>query len=280
VFFAVACVTNAHATLTRQEVESLFSQGNQFFRTGLEKAKADKAASEAAFRDAAAAWRAIAVDGNIHNAKLEGNIANASLLAGDVPRAIAAFRRAQALDPFDPAFRGGLSAARRTIGTESLSGTSPLTDSKEDSSGGLSGTWRSITTFLSYAAKQTLLYLPERILLLAGGVLYVGAFTLATLRFAGRRSIRPWWAPAALVACILAVGPLVAREWYSPQEGVIVAANIVARNGPAELYDPAFKEPLTPGIELRVDEQRQGWLHVRLHDGRTAWVPAQSVERI
>ena len=86
---------------SRERVEARFAEGNREFAAGLELAGKDAAAARERFAKAAAAWRTIVIDGGIRNAALERNIGNASLLAGDAPRAIAAFRRAQSVDPRD-----------------------------------------------------------------------------------------------------------------------------------------------------------------------------------
>lgn len=263
---------------SRSDLQRLFEQGNQLFRSGLEQAKTDKSASATDFRDAAAAWRTVAETGGIHNARLETNIANASLLAGDVPRAIAAFRRAQAIDPLDTTIRNGLAAARRAAGTETLApGANALrTDAAIET--GFRGTLRRISDAATDTGRSALVYLPERALFWTATLSYLAAFTLAGARLLHRRRI-PAWAPAGvLTIAILCAAPLIARDLSAEPEGVVIAPGQFARNGPADLYEPAFKEPLAPGLEVRIEERRQGWARIRLHDGRAAWIEERALE--
>ena len=266
--------------MSDKDVRRLFDQGNALFRSALEKAQTDKAGSVSLFRDAAAAWRTIALDGHIHNARLEMNIANASLLAGDVPRAIAAFRRGQALDPSDLPIRNGLTAARRAAGTEGLSPGSTPAPSDIASQGGVRGTLHRIGALLADSARRTLLYLPERGLLWIAAASYLIGMAAAGLRTMGSRRLPRWCAAALLTVALLSAAPLVARDMAAEPEGVIIAPGLSARSGPADLYDRAFKEPLQPGLEVQIEERRSDWLRVHLADGREAWVPAHGVEPI
>ncbi len=116
----VACLPIARAAepsalASRAERERVFNQGCASFRAGV--GASDRSAASTAFREAAAAWRALSLHAGIHNAHLEMNIANAEVLSGDAPHAIAAFRRALALDPRSAPIRDGLAAARRAAGT-------------------------------------------------------------------------------------------------------------------------------------------------------------------
>ncbi len=262
------------------DVQRLFESGNEAFRAGLAKAKTDRGAAEALFRDAAGAWRAVAKSG-IHNVRLETNIANASLLGGDLPRAIAAYRRAQAIDPLDADVRGGLLAARRAAGTEALApGAAPAGPAADE--GGVLGTVKRIGSFLASSARRTEAYFPSRLLMLAVCVLYVGAFVAGIAKMTIARRIPVWIPVLMLLAGLLSAGPLVARELgtRAEREAVIVQPNVLGRNGPADLYDPAFKEPLRAGLEVRIEETRAGWAKIRLADGRSAWVRESGLERL
>ncbi len=266
------------APRSRAESERLFSQGCSLFRSGIENAKSDAVGSAALFRDAAAAWRSVALGASVHNARLELNIANASVLGGDIPRAIAAYRRAQALDPFDQGIRDGLAAARRAAGTESLApGTGPP-GPEPGADAGLRGTLRRIGGTLAWGARRTLLYLPARGLLIGAGALYVLAFLAWSTRTLSGTRVPRWAAPAALALGLLAAGPLLARELAAKPEGVVIAQGLIARDGPGEIYDPAFQEPLRAGIEVQVLESRAGWQRVRFADGRSAWIPEGSLD--
>ena len=74
-------------------------------------------------------------------------------------------------------------------------------------------------------------------------------------------------------------GGSVATELLSPgpEAAVIVASEVTARRGDSDAYEPSFVTPLHAGTELLVIEERNDWFHVRLADGRSAWLPAHAV---
>jgi SH3-like domain-containing protein len=57
------------------------------------------------------------------------------------------------------------------------------------------------------------------------------------------------------------------------ERGVVVRAEVVARKGNADSYDPAFTEPLKEGTEFQVVERRGAWLQIQLAGGQIGWVP-------
>ncbi|MCX5690960.1 MAG: hypothetical protein NTV94_14445 [Planctomycetota bacterium] len=267
---------------TRTDQESALRTGHKLFAQGLEKFAKVKAGAQTLFSNAAATWRALALNAHIHNPHLELNIANASLLAGEPARAIAAFRRAQALDPSDPDVATGLAAARHAAGTESLAPNAATASKANPGDGGVAGTLRGIGTFLASAAERTIRWFPVRLVLAVAALCYVAAFALgigAALRW---RGVLLRHAVGAGIACLLVVGPVIAIEWSEAgiRDAVVVQDGVLARSGPAEMYDPAFKEALRPGVECRIIETRSEWLLIGLWDGRRAWVPALSVELI
>lgn len=264
-------------------VESLFRSGNEKFREGLELAKSDRGAADAKFREAAGAWREVARTGDISNAQLECNIANASLLGGDVAGAILAYKRALAIDPTNASAKAGLAAARRSAGTEALA-LGNATESKDNpgSAGGVRGTINALGSVIARAANRATDLVATRTLLVAGAVCYVAFFVGASLRLLGWLRVSGY-ALFGLAACFaLLTGPVVLRELRSSRQAdaVVFASNTVARSGPADLYDPAFQEPLRPGLEVEILEVRGSWSEVRLRDGRTAWVRSDAVERV
>jgi len=63
-------------------------------------------------------------------------------------------------------------------------------------------------------------------------------------------------------------------------EAVVVAREVLARAADSINAPSRFGEPLPSGTELRILEDRGGWLQIELHNGRNAWVVASAVERI
>ncbi|MBX3379037.1 MAG: hypothetical protein KF805_02995 [Phycisphaeraceae bacterium] len=264
-------------------IKELFESGNAKFRAGLELAKSDREAADAKFGEAAGAWREVARMGGIRNAKLETNIANASLLAGDVPGAILAYRRALQINPTDSAIQSGLAAARRSAGTEALAlGNSAKAKEEAGRSGGLRGTIDALGAVLQRASQWATNAVATRTLLVAGVMFYAAFFIGASLRILGWLRFSGYALAALAVCTVLAFGPLAVREIQAGRrtEAVVLASNVIARNGPAELYDPAFQEPLRPGLEVEITQRRGSWAQIRLRDGRSAWVRSDSLENI
>lgn len=263
-------------------LETYFRDGTREFAAGMELVGTDSAAARQRFAKAAAAWRTIVVDGGVRNPDLERNIGNASMLAGDAPRAIAAFRRALSLDPGDPTASAGLTAARRAAGTEALAPGAAGSASAGGTVGGWRGVWRSVVRVAGGMLDGLLAIVPPPWWLWTAATLHVGGWTLAFMRLGGVARVRRWMPITALAAAALAATPLIIDDlgrWRSP-EAVVVGTGVTARQGPAEMYDPSFKEPVTPGLEVIIGEERGEWSMIRLHDGRSAWIRSTWLERL
>jgi uncharacterized protein YgiM (DUF1202 family) len=61
---------------------------------------------------------------------------------------------------------------------------------------------------------------------------------------------------------------------------VVVSGEHTLRLGRGEGYDPALSQPLGPGVEVRILNQRADWAEVRLADGKTGWLPLQAIVQI
>ena len=64
------------------------------------------------------------------------------------------------------------------------------------------------------------------------------------------------------------------------QPGVVIEAEVVARKGDSETYEPSFTEPLHAGTEFVLREQRGDWMQVELPDARSCWLPTKSSELV
>ena len=56
------------------------------------------------------------------------------------------------------------------------------------------------------------------------------------------------------------------------REGVVLADDVIVRKGNSDGFEPQFAEPLHQGVEFVVLEQRVGWIHIELPDGKTGWI--------
>lgn len=66
------------------------------------------------------------------------------------------------------------------------------------------------------------------------------------------------------------------RGWDQGTDAVVIAREIVARQGNGYIYDNAFTSPLHAGTEFTILESRGGWHHARLLNGKSCWLPAKS----
>lgn len=74
------------------------------------------------------------------------------------------------------------------------------------------------------------------------------------------------------ITMFLAIGLLGIRVYVDTQQpvAVVLSDTVEAMSGPGESYLPLFS--LYEGIELRVLEERDGWLRFALADGRQGWM--------
>ena len=95
-----------------------------------------------------------------------------------------------------------------------------------------------------------------------------------------------WKEPARLIpvsaALVVAASGLLFSHFYqSPfSDGVIIAADSVARKGPGLIFSPAFTSPLNQGTEFLLLEQQEQWWQVQLSNEDKVWLPANAVELV
>ncbi|MBK1877482.1 BatD family protein [Pelagicoccus mobilis] len=219
------------------------------FQVALEISESGAVSSviEERFAEAALSFEACAESG-IREGASWYNSGNAWFKAGEIGRAIAAYRRAQAYRPFDDKLSESLSAAR-ALRVDVL-GTG------EQKARPWPSRWSWALFSVSWIAGWLLLLLWRRYrhiaLSAAGGVV------LAT---------------AAVVALLEVV------EWSSgASEGVLIAEETFGRKGPGYAYQSAFLESLHSGVEFEVLEARDEWLRVSLGPDGECWLPVDTVE--
>ncbi|MEN8256255.1 MAG: hypothetical protein ABFS09_00140 [Thermodesulfobacteriota bacterium] len=111
--------------------------------------------------------------------------------------------------------------------------------------------------------------------------LYV-AFWLAASLFYLKKITMPSWIPATLLLATLVASTSVGMDKVKPpaREGVIVASEIMARQGDGRNYQPAFATPLHSGTEFVLLKKQGYWFQIELADGRQCWIPARSAELV
>ncbi len=86
----------------------------------------------------------------------------------------------------------------------------------------------------------------------------------------------------AIVVVLLAIGMLSlgvrVSEARSKAPAVVVAPSMQVRSGPGEDYLTEFS--LHAGAEIRVLEQRNGWVRIALPGDLQGWMPSEAVENL
>ncbi len=220
----------------------------------------DPTAARAQYQAAAAGFHALR-DAGLCSAALEYNLGNVHFRLGQLGRAILHYRRAAALDPHDATLRANLQYARQRV--------EPLITA----------------TGQQRLARHLLVWHYD-----TSPAQRSNALVALTILGWGMLLLRLWQRRAALlvaglvaVAMSLAVATsLLVQLHYDHVQppAVVVDEPVPLRLGRGEGSDLALKQPLGPGIELRIVDRRGSWVAVELSNGQTGWLPASAVEPI
>ncbi|MDX2114632.1 MAG: hypothetical protein SFZ24_03290 [Planctomycetota bacterium] len=257
--FSLAALAPATHARSADQNPELLARATEEFRAATAAMESDRPAALRRLDTAIALFEQLEQNG-VRNGGLLYNLANAHLLKGDVGRAILNYRRAQLLTPSDPNLAANLAEARRRVQTlVQPSGTSRA---------------RAVLLFwhdeLAPSARLSIMLVAWTLAWSCALARLTGAWRSGSLAIA---------ALGALLACTM-LGSLVvsARQTESTAAAVVIAPQAVGRKGPdLTVYQPTFSEPLHAGVELRVIEQRPGWILARLADGRETWLEASAV---
>lgn len=246
------------ANLSRPEIRELFTEATSLFREANRKAAEAPDAARDLYRKALLRFERIEREGGIRNGRLYYNMGNACFRMEDLGRAVLNYRRAQELIPNDPNLRQNLAFARARC-PDRIEET-PRTQVLQ-------------TVFFWHYDLSA--QVRSRLFFAAFFIFWTAA--LARLRWAWP-ALHGILVGAGLLAALLLASLVletVARQRERP--GTIVAAQVVARKGDGEAYEPSFTGPLHAGTEFRVLEDRGDWYEIELRDGRNCWVPARAL---
>lgn len=209
------------------------------------------------YEQAAAGCEELRVRG-AHNADLYRNQGNAYLLAGDLPRALLAYRRGIRLAPNDAALRASLDHAREQVmyPAHAALGRPP------------------VDHWPPWLPRPS----PSRCFWLAG-LSYAAGCMAATRFWMVRQRVLLLLATGAWASCLLLVViPLGERNTDQRSRLVIVAEDgVLLRKGNGLTYPPRYETPLNRGVEARLRFVRGEWLQVELAGGEVGWVPRELV---
>lgn len=204
------------------------------------------------FLSAAQRYSSIIAAG-VHNGYIEFNLGNCYLQAGDVGNAIVHYLRARQYIPRDPLLADNLSVARsrRLLSIQT---------SQSDAFVRSLFFWHYQTSTIGRL--RTLLFF------------YFAFWAMLTMRhFIPKRSV-------TIMACILAgltvvLGCSVMTSHWSQRKapiGVVTTMDVVVQKGPGSGYRRQFEQPLQPGVEFTLLQQRGEWMKIELPDSKAGWI--------
>jgi len=245
-------------SLSAERISDLFSQAKDLFRKANGLAASDPGAAKDLYHKAAMRFERIAHEGQVQNGKLYYNIGNAYFRMGDIGRAVLYYRRAALLIPNDENLCQNLSYAK-----------SKCVDKIEEKQ--QAKVFRTLF-FWHYD-------LSSRVRLYVFAATFAMLWVVASVRLLHRRLSLRWAIAILAVVTALFFGSLLVEALTAGNtvSGVVLAPEVVARKGDGETYEPSFKTPLHAGTEFRVLEDRGGWHHAELADGRRCWLPTKAV---
>lgn len=245
--------SRAAARLDPSQLRPIFEQALDEFdeAQNLLSRQPDRALS--LFRSAALRFEGLRAAGLV-NGRLEFNLGNCYLQAGDIGRAILHYLRAQRLIPRDPMLGENLAVARSRCLTHIV----PTRRSAV-----LSGVffWHFETSVRGRLLGALVLYITFWLVLIARNFVRTRVLTMTAI--------------ACAILCGGCAASVGVQRWSNRNapDGVITAMDVTVYKGPGAGYQRQFEQPLQPGVEFNVREKTSGgWWKIELVDGKTGWI--------
>lgn len=220
----------------------------------------DPTQARALYREAAAGFAALR-DAGVRNPALDYNLGNVHFRLGQLGEAIRHYRRAARFAPGDPLLEANLRYARDRV------------EPQIAPSGGRRLARQLL--FWHYRTSVSQRFWGLALFSLLGWPLLLGWLVWR------RRAL----AVLGLVCVALAGAAGGSLLWQIHDEAVrphavVVGGETLLRLGRGESADLALKQPLGPGVELRIIDRRGVWVEVRLANDQTGWLPADRIAEI
>lgn len=226
--------------------ESAFRRANALY------ARKEYAEASRIYRDIRkAGWR---------SAPLYYNLGNACFKEGDLARAVLNYRRAENLSPRDPEIRKNLQYAR-----ENLRDDIPLRPA---------GFINRVRTLIVHQFPPPVWARISSILYSLLGLWIILALFIPAWRRVSGAVIR--WLGIVLILSLLT--SYLAYSYYRVPRAVILKPEVSVRYGPQPTDAVAFD--LHEGTEIMVIRRQKDWAQISLPDGKSGWLPADSLEII
>ena len=212
---------------------------------------ANKLYAQNKFAEAATTYEQIVAAGSVSPA-LYFNLGNAHFKAGQIGRAIAAYRDAQELAPRDPDIRANLQFARNRVQGPRVT----------------PARWQ--TWLASFTANEWAMFSTVAIWVMLGLLIARCVRPVLTL------TLRPWTLASIIAALVIfAVTRLAIHQSNSQFIGIVTVADATIRNSPLDEAPSAFTAH--DGAELRVLDHKDEWLQVTDDNNRFGWVKRSSM---
>ncbi len=234
---------------------ALISQ-NSFAATKVETAfdTANKLYAENKFADAAAAYEKLTTTGTISPA-LYFNLGNAQFKAGQIGRAIAAYRQAETIAPRDPDLSANLQFARNRVQGPTIK----------------SSAWQRWLGTLSVNEWTWLC--------VAGVWITFGLLIARQLKPALVPALHNWtWLAAGSTAILCVCLALAFSQVNGQQIAIVTVADATVRNSPLDQSPSTFTAH--DGAELRVIDSKDDWLQVTDDTRRIGWLKRESTSLV
>lgn len=218
---------------------------------------ANAAYEEGAYAKAASSYQRLVAEG-FDDGRVQFNLGNALLRNGEIGRAIASYLRARASRPRDEDVRANLEFARQST-KDAIEPPAP-------------SEVLSTLFFWHYRLSHREL----AIALLVFNLLFWAVLGLGLMW--PRRELIRWTSLLLFVVVLVLTASLLVHRFFDRPEAVIVPQEVSAHTAPDESSVVRFK--LHAGTELRVQDQRQGWVRVSLPDGQQGWIGEEWVELV
>lgn len=214
--------------------------------------QANKLYEQGKFREAAGAY-ARALPAGRRSATIEFNLGNSFLKAGQLGRAVAAYRQARKLSPRDPDILANLQFARGQSGAEPDRRRPRWID------------WLSLDEWTLLAS--------------AGWGIFFLVLAGRQLRSDRKPARNIVLGVLALASAVAAAGTAyrIEADFYA-RPAVVVVPEASVRRGPFEESQSAFT--LRDGAEINIQDRRENWLEVSDPQGRLGWLQQSQIQEI
>ena len=241
--------------VSAESVTDIIGHADRLFQQGHEQSMGDPVEAPASYREAAELYTLVCEDPEVDPGRAHINAGNAWFSAGLLGEAIFHYRKAEQHCPWDPNLQHNLRLARNQ---------SPDIFAPRDDPGAFARVWDVVQR------------VPRGIGLLLYGLAHLLCWGYLAARRFNRDLPGFTWAVSLAVACgLLSLWPIL--QQVQQQEGVVIAEEVMPRQGDHEVYPAAFSSPVHAGMEFKVLEMRQDWLRLRLSTGDSGWVPLAAV---